>query len=83
MIKRCNLYYRSWKYWHAAKNHFLALAIVIAYEIQKEILNDRFEDFGLTKQQAGKLLLGFFEFRKRLSEQGLQYDRQSAKYTVL
>jgi hypothetical protein len=32
-IEVCQIHYRSWKYWHAAKNHALALAWVIAYDM--------------------------------------------------
>jgi hypothetical protein len=40
LIKRCHIYYRSWKkYWHSPKNHGLALALVVAYDMYKEIMS--------------------------------------------
>ena len=39
LIGHCHIYYRSWKYWYSwqsAKNHGMALAIVVAYDMYKE-----------------------------------------------
>ena len=36
LIGHCHIYYRSWKYSHLAKNHGMALAIVVAYDMYKE-----------------------------------------------
>ena len=30
LIKNANLFYQTWKYWHAPKNHRLAIAIAVA-----------------------------------------------------
>jgi hypothetical protein len=40
LINKCNMYYCSWKYWHSAKNHGLALAVVTAYGMYKECVQE-------------------------------------------
>ena len=39
-IKKCDIGYRSWKYWIAAKNHALALGVVTVYSIYQEIMKE-------------------------------------------
>lgn len=36
VIKNAHLFYQTWKYWHAPKNHGLAIAIAVAYDIYLE-----------------------------------------------
>ena len=51
-IRRCNLNYVSWKYWHSPKLHCDALALVMAYDMYIECAT---EDeprnyFGISKE---------------------------------
>ena len=36
-ISNTNVYFRTWKYWHAAMNHALSMAVCIAYDVYKEV----------------------------------------------
>jgi hypothetical protein len=40
MVKKCQVYYCCWKYWHSAKNHGLSLAVVVAYGMYKECASE-------------------------------------------
>ena len=71
------MYYRSWKYWHAAKNHYFALGIVVAYDIYRECCVEAYGEFGLEKAPK---LLSFDEFREQLSDQGLKYNPKYREY---
>jgi hypothetical protein len=71
LICSCHVYYRSWKYWHSAKNHGTSLAIVVAYDMYLEcaegkICTDWYVD--------PKKKMDFHTFRDRLSTQGLAYS---------
>ena len=70
MIKNCKLFYQSWKYWHSPKNHALGLAIVTAYDIYLEVMENTSPNFNPTNQ----LPVSFFQFRDILSKQMLSYD---------
>ena len=37
LLKNARLFYRTWKYWHAPKNHALAIAVSVAYDIYIEV----------------------------------------------
>ncbi len=37
LLKIARLFYRTWKYWHAPKNHASAIAVSIAYDIYLEV----------------------------------------------
>ena len=37
LIQNCDMHYRSWKYWHSAMIHAKSMAIVVAYDIYKEV----------------------------------------------
>jgi len=67
LIKKCHLFYVSWKYWHAAKLHVDAMALVIAYDVYKECVTEplAMEAFGIRKEDKIKVL-DFYEFRKKL-----------------
>ena len=80
LVKNCRIGYRSWKYWHAAKNHGYALVIVMAYGMYKEVLLEAYEEFGIERSVATKLCLDFHGFRERLAMQGLQYDPKNCGY---
>jgi hypothetical protein len=79
MIKRCRIGYQSFKYWHSPKNHALAMAVCVAYDMYKECLTDgnAQEYWKLSEQEmrkAKKELMSFYSFQDKLSLQGLQYD---------
>ena len=70
LIGHCNMYNRSWKYWHAAKNHAMALAIVVAYEMYLECAQGELrQEWKIDR----KKIMDFHTFRERLLFQGLQY----------
>ena len=71
LIGHCHIYYRSWKYWHLAKNHGMALAIVVAYDMYKECAAEG--DICSDWKIEPKKVMGFHTFRDRLSTQGLDY----------
>ncbi|KAG7338382.1 hypothetical protein IV203_011054 [Nitzschia inconspicua] len=35
-LRKCRIYNKSFKYWHSSKNHALAMAVVIAYDMYLE-----------------------------------------------
>ena len=79
-IKKCNIFYVTWKYWHAAKNHALALSIVMAYDIYKELATEkRTADYFKIKPGSFPLLT-FHQFRDKLTKQALQYSPSECKY---
>jgi hypothetical protein len=83
LIKNCNMFYVSWKYWHhASKLHVQALAVVVAYDMYKEIVEEAWAEFGFkTKQEAvKKCMLDFHAFRDQLAMQGLRYNSEDKKY---
>ena len=41
LIKKCHLFFISWKYWHSAKLHVDALVLVIPYNMYKEIATEK------------------------------------------
>ena len=36
LLKNAAIFYRTWKYWHAPKNHAFAMIIVLVYDIYLE-----------------------------------------------
>jgi hypothetical protein len=46
LVKNCNMFYVSWKYWHASKPHVEALAAVVAYNMYTEIVEEAWAEFG-------------------------------------
>jgi hypothetical protein len=80
-INHCQMNYRSWKYWHAAKLHGDALAVVVAYDMYCEYAKEAAarEAFGITDDEKFEIL-DFHQFRDRLSTQGLQYSPLDTKY---
>ena len=77
LIGHCHIYYRSWKYWHSAKNHGMALAIVVAYDMYKECAEGEIcSEWKIEK----KKVMDFHTFRDRLSTQGLSYSPVYGRY---
>ena len=66
-IKTCQIFYVTWKYWHAAKNHALALALVSAYDIYKELISEpeAQEAFGIHPANDKVKPVSFHKFRDR------------------
>jgi hypothetical protein len=81
LIKKCKLYYCSWKYWHSCKLHVQALGLVVAYNMFSEVIKEGFAEFGFElKEAALECMLDFHEFQNCLSLQGLQYNPEDRKY---
>lgn len=74
-VKTQKIGYVSWKYWHSAKNHGLALANVMAYSFYKEVMTreEALEYFGVSPEEAKESFMTFSEFLQTMSTQGLQY----------
>jgi hypothetical protein len=76
LLQNAQIFYRTWKYWHAPTNRAKALAIVCAYDIYLECSEGE-----LSSEWKLDEPLSFFEqFRKILSTQMLQYSPQKQAY---
>jgi hypothetical protein len=82
LIKKCQIYYCCWKYWYSAKNHGLALAVVVAYGMYKECASKPLARaaFGFEADDEPFQLLSFHNLRDRLSGQGLAYPPLQRHY---
>jgi hypothetical protein len=82
LIKNCRMFYVSWKYWHACKLHVQALALVAAYDMYKEVVEEGFAAFGFDSKEEAiqKCMLDFHSFRDQLAIQGLRYNPKDRKY---
>ena len=78
LIRSCHVYYRSWKYWHSAKNHGTSLAIVVAYDMYLECAEGK---ICLEWKVDPKKVMDFHTFRDRLSTQGLAYSPICGRYS--
>ena len=80
-IGRCNLNYVSWKYWHAAKLHSDALALVVAYDMYHECATEALarDSFSITNEDKFKVL-DFHDFRSMAASKGLAYNIKDCKY---
>jgi hypothetical protein len=81
LVKKCQMYYCCWKYWHSAKNHGLSLAVVVAYGMYKECVSEPLARaaFGFEADDPVDLL-SFHDFRDQLSAQGLAYSPVNRRY---
>lgn len=79
LLVKCEIFYVTWKYWHAAKNHALALAVVTAYDMYLECATDPAakEFFGIENDIK---ILSFHQFRDKLSLAGLKYNPALKEY---
>ena len=66
--------------WFAPKNHCLSMAVVVAYDVYQEIVNEAFATFGLSAIEANNARMTFHQFREKLSQQGLEYDPRNCNY---
>jgi hypothetical protein len=67
-ISNCNIYQRSYKYWHAAANHGKALAVVTAYDMYREVCEGKLEP-----DWKEEKLLSFEDFRFKLANAMMEY----------
>lgn len=74
LIQNCDMKYRSWKYWHAAMIHAKAMAVVVAYDIYKELCETG------TLIIAQRKPVDFHRFREKLAVQMLTYNPANRKY---
>lgn len=58
LIQKCHLYFTSWKYWHSPKLHVDALALVVVYDMYKEVATKRMalDFFGIGKEEKLQVL---------------------------
>jgi hypothetical protein len=75
LISNCNMFYRSWKYWHSPMIHGKALAVVVAYDMYLECTEGDLEPAWKVEKP-----MDFWLFREKLSEQMLQYKPTRRKY---
>ena len=69
LLKNARLFYRRWKYWHAPKNHAIAIAVSIAYDIYCEVTEGKLHpDWKIEKP------ISRWEFQRKLSMQALNYS---------
>ena len=77
LLKNAAIFYRTWKYWHAAKNHAIALAIVIAYGVYQECCEGLIEsEWKIDKKDV----MDYFQFREKLAMQMLSYTPKNENY---
>lgn len=74
-IKSCKMYYRSWKYWHAAMLLAKAMAVAIAYDVYCECAEGKLDDSWELEEPVD-----FYTFRECLAKQMLQYSPCDRKY---
>jgi len=75
MIKNCNIYYRSWKYWHAARLHILAMFVCTAFDFYLECCEGQ-----LDSEWEVEKPMSFWQFRMKLSTQLLTYHPKNGLY---
>jgi hypothetical protein len=77
LIKNARLYYRTWKYWHAPKNHALVIAIAItcAYDIYLECAEGN-----LKAEWKIEKPISSWEFQCKLGKQALTYLPRKCLY---
>jgi hypothetical protein len=75
LISNCNMFYRSWKYWHSPMIHGKALAVVVAYDMYLECTEGDLDPVWKVEKP-----MDFWSFREKLSEQMLQYKPTRRKY---
>ncbi|KAG7374512.1 hypothetical protein IV203_013607 [Nitzschia inconspicua] len=85
MLRRCRIYNKSFKYWHSSKNHALAMAVVLAYDMYLECTTEtpcheffQFDD--TTRLKLSKGPLKFHDFKDKLSIQMLTYTPVNVFY---
>ena len=74
LIHNCEMYYRSWKYWHSAMLHGKAMAVVVAYDIYLEVAA------GILDRNLAVRPVDFHRFREKLAIQMLTYCPKNRMY---
>ena len=77
LLKNANIFYRTWKYWHAPMNHAFAMILVLAHSIYQECAEGNIDESWKVEKKKIKT---FFEFREKLSIQMLKYSPQRLHY---
>ena len=75
LLKNARLFYMTWKYWHAPKNHALAIAITCAYDIYIECAEGK-----LKIEWKVEKPISSWEFQRRLGKQALTYVPKKCMY---
>ena len=75
LLMNAAIFYRVWKYWHAPKNHCLALVIVLAYDLYIECCEGKIE-LGWKIEKP----VDYHTFREKLAKQLLSYSPLNHKY---
>ena len=68
LLTNAYLHYRSWKYWHAAKNHATAMAFVAVYDVYRECC--QVPEWKVENEE----MMDYFTFREKLAKQQLTYS---------
>ena len=74
-IKQANLFYRTWKYWHAPMNHALSIAIAVAYDVYLEVAEGNLDSEWKVEKPVSR-----WDFQRLLAQQALKYDPTNLKY---
>ena len=74
-IKNCNIFYRSWKYWHSGMNHGKGATAIISYDIYLECCEGVLDPAWKVDKPVD-----FHRWREKLSFQKLRYDPAHCKY---
>ena len=77
LLKNAAIFYRIWKYWHAPKNHALALIVVLTHDIYLECAEGKIKSEWFIEKNKR---LDFFHFRALLAKQMLTYDPKALRY---
>ena len=77
LLKNAQIFYRTWKYWHAPMNHCFAMILCLIYSIYQECAEGKIE---ASWKIEPKQVKSFFEFREKLSIQMLSYSPKRELY---
>ena len=75
LLQNARLFYRTWKYWHAPKNHALSIAIAVAHDIYLEVCEGNIEAEWRVEKPVSR-----WEFQNKLAEQALTYSPKKNLY---
>jgi hypothetical protein len=76
LIKNAGLFYQTWKYWHVPKNHALAIAIAVAYDMYSLECAEGLLDTDWKVDEP----VGSWEFQNILAKQMLAYSPKKCVY---
>lgn len=75
LLQNARLFYRTWKYWHAPKNHALSIVVAVAYDIYLEVCEGKIEAAWKVEKPVSR-----WEFQNKLAEQALTYSPKKNLY---